>query len=119
MRLLPESRRATTALAVITLALAACALEFTLHVSSSLQHFVVCRLDAVGDVSGQLLFEVNGFLSDRCVERHGVPDRFRRGSGPADDLHKRYDVRRVERVADDGSLRTPALGLHDAHRDAR
>ena len=25
----------------------------------------------------------------------------------------------VERVADDGSLRTPALGLHDAHRDAR
>ena len=26
---------------------------------------------------------------------------------------------RVERVADDGPLRTPALGLHDAHRDAR
>ena len=41
MRLLPESRRATTALAVLTLALVACTLEFTLHVSDSLQHFVV------------------------------------------------------------------------------
>ena len=41
MRLLPESRRATAALALITLALVACTLEFTLHVSASLKHFVV------------------------------------------------------------------------------
>jgi len=40
MRLLPESRRATAALAVLTVALGVCALEFTLHVQS-LQHFVV------------------------------------------------------------------------------
>src|SRR3954447_12908309 len=41
MRLLPESRRASVALIAITAALAACVLQFTLHVSPSLQHFVV------------------------------------------------------------------------------
>src|SRR3954454_24436938 len=41
MRLLPESRRASVAVVAITAALAACVLQFTLHVSSSLQHFVV------------------------------------------------------------------------------
>jgi diguanylate cyclase len=41
MRILPESRRATAALLLITGALAACALEFTVHVNSSVQHFVV------------------------------------------------------------------------------
>jgi two-component system cell cycle response regulator len=41
MRLLPESRRASFALVAITAALAACVLQFTLHVSPSLQHFVV------------------------------------------------------------------------------
>jgi two-component system cell cycle response regulator len=41
MRLLPESRRASVALVAITAALAACVLQFTLHVSPSLQHFVV------------------------------------------------------------------------------
>jgi two-component system cell cycle response regulator len=41
MRFLPESRRATAALLLITLALGACALEFTLHINASLQHLVV------------------------------------------------------------------------------
>ena len=41
MRMLPESRRATAVLLLITLALGACALEFTVHVNSSVQHFVV------------------------------------------------------------------------------
>ena len=41
MRILPESRRASAALLLITVALAACALEFTLHVNASVQHFVV------------------------------------------------------------------------------
>src|SRR4051812_20496223 len=41
MRILPESRYATAALLVVTAALAACAFEFTLHVNSSVQHFVV------------------------------------------------------------------------------
>src|SRR3954462_13480266 len=41
MRPLPESRRASVALVAITAALAACVLQFTLHVSPSLQHFVV------------------------------------------------------------------------------
>jgi two-component system cell cycle response regulator len=41
MRMLPESRRATAVLLLITVALGACALEFTVHVNSSVQHFVV------------------------------------------------------------------------------
>jgi two-component system cell cycle response regulator len=41
MRLFPANRTATVALVVITVALAACVLQFTLHVSPSLQHFVV------------------------------------------------------------------------------
>ena len=41
MRILPESRRASAVLLLITVALAACALEFTLHVNSWVQHFVV------------------------------------------------------------------------------
>ena len=41
MRFLPESRRATAALIAITVALGACALEFTLHINSWVQHFVV------------------------------------------------------------------------------
>src|SRR4051794_41555210 len=41
MRPLPKSRRASVALVAITAALAACVLQFTLHVSPSLQHFVV------------------------------------------------------------------------------
>ena len=41
MRLLPESRFATAALVAITAALGACALEFTFHVNSWLQHLVV------------------------------------------------------------------------------
>ena len=41
MQFLPESRRATAALIAITVALGACALEFTLHINSSLQHLVV------------------------------------------------------------------------------
>src|SRR5947208_2303606 len=41
MRILPENRRATAALLLLTVALAACALEFTLHVNPSVQHFVV------------------------------------------------------------------------------
>jgi len=38
---LTESRRAAGALVIITLALVACTLEFTLHLNSSFQHFVV------------------------------------------------------------------------------
>ena len=41
MRILPESRRASAVLLLITVALAACALEFTVHVNSWVQHFVV------------------------------------------------------------------------------
>src|SRR4051812_49737067 len=41
MRILPESRRATAVLLLITVALGACTLEFTLHVNSWVQHFVV------------------------------------------------------------------------------
>ena len=41
MRILPESRRATAALLLLSAALAACALEFTLHVNPAVQHFVV------------------------------------------------------------------------------
>jgi len=41
MRLLPENRRAAGALVLITAALVACVLEFTLHVSPSVQHFAV------------------------------------------------------------------------------
>jgi two-component system, cell cycle response regulator len=41
MRLLPESRRAAIALLLITAALALCTVQFTLHVSGSIQHFVV------------------------------------------------------------------------------
>ena len=41
MRFLPESRRAAGALVLITGAVAATALEFTLHLGPSVQHFVV------------------------------------------------------------------------------
>ncbi len=41
MRLLPDNRRATVALVLLTAGLAACLLEFTLHISASVQHFVV------------------------------------------------------------------------------
>ena len=76
------------------------------------------RLEAVGHVPGQLLLQMNRLLSDRGVERHRVSDRLRGGRRPTDDLHEGNDMRRIERVADHGPLRTPALGLHHAHRDA-
>jgi diguanylate cyclase (GGDEF)-like protein/putative nucleotidyltransferase with HDIG domain len=41
MRLLPANRGAAVALVLSTLALAACALEFTRHISPGIQHFVV------------------------------------------------------------------------------
>jgi two-component system, cell cycle response regulator len=41
MRILPESRRAAAVLLIITVALGACTLEFTIHLNSWVQHFVV------------------------------------------------------------------------------
>jgi hypothetical protein len=39
MRLLPDNRRATVALVLLTAGLAVCLLQFTLDVSASLEHF--------------------------------------------------------------------------------
>ena len=41
MRILPDSRRAAAVLLIITVALGACTLEFTIHLNSWVQHFVV------------------------------------------------------------------------------
>src|SRR5438067_8183746 len=65
MRLLPESRRVAAALVAITLALAACALEFTLHVSGPVQHFVVFWLYNALALAAGLVCVARGVSSPR------------------------------------------------------
>ena len=77
------------------------------------------RLQAVRDMAGKLLLQVNRLLADRRVERHRRLDRFGRGLRSADHLHERNDVRRVERMPDEDALGVLALRLHHARRDSR
>src|SRR5471032_1581298 len=55
-------------------------------------------LQAVGDVAFDLAADMDRLLADRGVEIQGPPDRLRTGELSADDLHKRDEVRGVERV---------------------
>src|SRR5262249_55579334 len=57
------------------------------------------RLQAVGDVAGQLLVDAHRLLADRRVEGVGALDRLLRRLGGADDLDQRDHGRRGERNA--------------------
>ena len=75
-------------------------------------------LEAVGDVTGQLLPEVHGLLADRRIELHRPLDGARGRLHAADHFHQRNDVRRIERMSHQAALGVRALRLHDAGRDA-
>jgi hypothetical protein len=77
------------------------------------------RLQAVPDMTVQVLVLPNGLLADRRIEGHRLPDRFRRRLRSANDFHERDDVRRVERVPDEDTLGVLAPRLHDTRRDPR
>jgi hypothetical protein len=77
-----------------------------------------CALQAVGDMARHFLVEPYRLLSDRLVERDRALDRLLRGPGPADDLDQRDQVRRIEGVTDDATLRMQCSArLNVAHLD--
>ncbi len=65
MRLLPQSRRATAALTLITVALAACTLVFTAPVGGAVEHFVVYWLYNPVVVAAGLVCVARGVASSR------------------------------------------------------
>src|SRR6266545_4587535 len=73
MRLLPQSRRATAALTLITVALAACTLVFTAPVGGAVEHFVVYWLYNPVVVAAGLVCVARGVASSRERARRTCP----------------------------------------------
>src|SRR3954447_1026689 len=78
--------------------------------------FVESHLEPVRNVAGDFLVEADGLLSDGFVERDRLFDRRGCGLGAAHHLNQRNDVRWIERVADQATLRALHAGLNDARR---
>ena len=112
MRILPESRRASAVLLLITVALAACALEFTLHVNSWVQHFVVYWLYNGLVLSAGVVCIARGLASAReraawismRFEIHAV----RVAHSERDSMSRREITVRVRRLGDDDDVESHA-----------
>src|SRR5438270_4807879 len=59
------------------------------------------RLQPISDVTGKFLFQMDRFLSNRCVKRERSLNRFWRCIRSADNLHYWDDVWRIERMSDE------------------
>ena len=77
------------------------------------------RLQAIGHMPGHFLAYADGLLAEPRVEFGGALDRRFRGLRAANDLDQRHQVRRIERMADDATLRVQAaIRLNLAHGEA-
>ena len=76
-------------------------------------------LEPVGQVTRYFSTDDEGIHVQKVVHLFGPLDRFVRGEVATDDLAQREQVDRVERVADDDSLRMPTVRCDAGGKQAR
>src|SRR6266850_4900922 len=77
------------------------------------------RLESVRNVPGKLLPQVDRLFPDRRIKRHGLLDSLGRRFSAPNYFHQGDDVRRIERMPDEDTLRAFAFRLDNARRDPR
>ncbi len=81
--------------------------------------FVERRLESVPNMTGKFLSQVDGLLTNRCIEGQRLLDCVGRCLGSSDYFDQRNKVRRIERMLDEDTLGVLALRLHNARRYPR
>src|ERR1700730_4796712 len=76
-------------------------------------------LQSIGNVSHDFLANVDWLPADRGIERHRLLNDFRGGPRSGHHFHERNDMRRIEGMTDDATLRMDAPRLYQAHRNTR